>query len=99
MTARAWSGLSEADRAAVLATAEAAERRYEEEVPLQEARAIAAMDARGLVHTEPAPAARDQWKALAETLAREYRGGLIPAEIFDAAVRARNEFRAAGPTP
>lgn len=99
MTTRAWGGLSEADRAAVLRTSQTAERRYEEEVPVQEAQAIAAMDERGLVHTEPAPESRDEWETLAEALAREYRGELIPAEVFDAAVRARDQFRAGGPNP
>lgn len=97
VTTRAWSGLSAADRAAVLRTSETAERRYEEEVPAQEARAIEAMQERGLTLTSPAPESQAEWEALAEALAREYRGELVPAEVFDAAVQARNEFRAGQP--
>lgn len=97
MTTRAWNALSEADRAALLRTSGRAEQRYEEEVPTQEARAIEAMEARGLIRTTMAPESRTEWEALAADLAREYRGDLIPAEIFDAAVKARDEFRARAP--
>jgi TRAP-type C4-dicarboxylate transport system substrate-binding protein len=99
MTQRAWDGISAADRQAMLRASAVAESRYLEEVPGQETRAIAEMEARGLVRTTMAPGSEDGWDALAQGLAREYRGTMVPAEIYDAAVRARDEFRAGGTTP
>lgn len=99
MTQRAWDGISEADRQAMLRASAVAESRYLEEVPGQETQAISEMEARGLVRTTMAPGSEDDWNALARGLAREYRETMVPAEVYDAAVRARDEFRAGGTTP
>lgn len=97
MTTRAWNALSDADRAVIMEASARAQERYLEEVPDQEARAISAMEARGLQRTDMAPDSRDDWEALAEAMAAQYRGVLVPTDVFDRAVEARNEFRAARP--
>lgn len=93
MAQRTWDSLSPGDQQAVLEASAVAERRYLEEVPAQEARAIAEMEARGLNRTAMPPEAWDEWDALASALADDYRGGMVPADIFDLAVRARDEVR------
>lgn len=97
MARRVWDSLSPADQQAVLEASAVAERRYLEEVPVQEARAIAEMEARGLIRTTMAPEARDEWDALASALADDYRGGMVPADIFDLAIQARAEIRSQEP--
>ncbi|MEJ2217845.1 MAG: TRAP transporter substrate-binding protein DctP [Gemmatimonadota bacterium] len=94
MTRKVWDGLSEPDRAAILRASAHAQQRYAEELPVQDARAIAAMEERGLVRTTMAPESRAEWERLAAAMAQENRGTLIPADVFDAALSARNEFRA-----
>lgn len=94
MVQKVWDALSEHDHAAVLRASARAQQRYAEELPVQDARAIAAMEERGLVRTTVAPESRAEWQKLAEDMAREYRGTLIPADVFDAALHARGEFRA-----
>ena len=97
MTSRVWESLAPADHRAILEASRWAEQRYLEEVPVQESRAIAEMEDRGLTRTNTASGARDEWETLASAMAREYRGGLIPADIFDLAVQARDEFRSRRP--
>lgn len=94
MTRKVWDGLSQHDRAAILRASAHAQQRYAEEMPVQDARAIAAMEERGLVRTTMAPESRAEWARLAASMAQENRGTLVPADVFDAALRARNEFRA-----
>lgn len=90
---KVWDSLSEQDQAVILRASAQAQQRYAKELPLQDARAIAAMEERGLVRTTVTPESRTEWQQLAADMAREYRGGLVPADVFDAALRARNEFR------
>ena len=97
MTSRAWNALSAADQEVILEASAAAQQRYLEEVPDQEARAIAAMEDRGLQVTSITPETRDEWEALAANMIAQYRGTLVPVDIFDRAIEARDEFRAAQP--
>lgn len=92
MARTAWEALSEADRAVILRHAERAERRYEREVPVQESRAIAAMEERGLTRTSM-NTFRDEWDALAAAMAADFRATLVPADVYDLAVQARDEVR------
>lgn len=94
LTRRGWNAIAERDRAAILAASARAEERYIREVPDQDARAVAAMQERGLTVTRVAERQRAAWDAWAAGLADEYRGAVVPQDVYDRALRARNEFRA-----
>jgi len=93
MTRQAFNSLPQQDRQALLEAAARAGRRYRDEIPQHEQRAGEEMRQRGLTITSIAPEARASWRATAQTLSNAYRGALVPPDVFDAAVRARDEFR------
>ena len=97
MAKRLWDSLSPGDQRTILEASAVAERRYLEEVPGQETRAITEMEDRGLIRTTIAPGTSEEWDALASALAADFRGGLVPADVFDLAVRARDEIRSREP--
>jgi hypothetical protein len=51
------------------------------------------MQARGLKVTKLAPAAEAEFRKTAEALVTSMRGTMVPADVFDAALQARNAFR------
>jgi TRAP-type C4-dicarboxylate transport system substrate-binding protein len=93
MSDRAWSRISVEDRARILEAAAAAERAINAAAPALDLRYIdemkktglkvIALDARGLA----------EFKATADRLIQSQRGTLVPADIFDAAIRERDAFR------
>lgn len=94
VTSRAWNKIDEADRRAILKSSEKAAARFRTEVPEQDARAITEMQKRGLTVT-PAdnPEVQAAWRAEAGRFATEMRQTFVPPEIYDLAVKARDEFR------
>lgn len=91
ITKRAWDEIDEADRARVLEAAAKAETRLQADVPKQDKAAIAEMEKRGL---EIIPAGdRQAWAAAARTFAETMRGSMVPADIFDQALRERDAYR------
>jgi hypothetical protein len=60
-------------------------------VPKQDASAVAEMTKRGLTVTK---ASGPEWQAQLDNLAKTMRGEMVPQDIFDAALKARNDFRA-----
>lgn len=97
MPRRAWERLTEHERAVLSASAKAAGSRFRSDVTPHETRAIAEMEERGLRRTSMATTGADEWQALLKSLAEANRGQLVPADIFDLAVRIRAEFRSRGP--
>ena len=94
MTRRAWDRLDEGDRTRVLEAALRAEERLATEVPKQDEEAIVAMERRALTVTHlENPAVEAEFRSTAESLAASWRGTLVPADIFDMAIRERNNFR------
>ena len=94
VTKKAWEGLSEADRAALLESSLEVERRLEKAIPEQDRRAIEAMVERGMTVTEGGgEAGRRIWENAAAEFESTMRGLIVPERFFDLAVRARDEFR------
>jgi TRAP-type C4-dicarboxylate transport system substrate-binding protein len=89
-----WNRLSEADRAAVGAAAAAMQTRVMAEVPKNDAESIAAMQKRGLTVTTLDAAARAQFDQAAAQLVPSMKGTIVPADMYDMAVKARDAFRA-----
>jgi len=87
---RTWNRIAPADRAGMSGIALAAEQRLRAEVPNQDRFAVALMSKQGLTITK---AEGPEWKAEANALARAMRGDMVPADIFDLALKARDAFR------
>lgn len=92
---RVWAQISAEDRAKMLEAGLAMERRLDVEVPGQDIKAVADMQARNkkLQVTRLDPAADAAFRAAADKLTSTMRGSLVPADIFDLAVREREAFR------
>ena len=94
VTTKAWNKIDASDRKAILASSERAAERFRTEVPDQDTKAIAEMKKRGLTVT-PAdnPAVQDAWHTEAQKFAREMRETFVPPEIYDMAIKARDDYR------
>ena len=91
----AWNKLSPEDRARIEADAQAFETRVREEVPKNDADAVKLMSTRGgLQVITPDAKAAAEFHAAGSQLASTMRGSMVPADVFDAAVQARDAFRA-----
>jgi TRAP-type C4-dicarboxylate transport system substrate-binding protein len=93
---KAWNAIPEADRPKFLAAAAQVEKQLEADVPKQETAAVAAMVQRGLTVTK---ATGPEWRTQLENLGKTMRGQMVPPDIFDAAMKAREEFRKTHPVP
>ncbi len=94
MTERAWARIGEADREALLAAAAATQDFLFAEVPQQDREALAEMRQRGLTVSSVSPAEAAEFRAVAERLTATWRGSRVPADIYNAAITARDAFRA-----
>lgn len=94
ITKKAWNAIPQGDRPALLAAAAEVEKRLQADVPKQDLAAVDAMTKRGLTVTA---AAGPEWRTQLDGLARTMRGQMVPPEIFDAALKARDEYRKAHP--
>jgi TRAP-type C4-dicarboxylate transport system substrate-binding protein len=97
ITTKAWKTIPEADKPKLLAAADGVEQRLRAEVPKLDADAVAQMTKRGLTVTKPVG---PEWKTQLDALAKTMRGESVPPDIFDLAIKARDEFRkknSAGP--
>lgn len=95
---RIWSQVSADDQAKVLAAGQTMEKRLDTEVPGQDTKAIDDMKLRNKrfqVVTLDA-AGLGAFRAEAERLAATMRGGMVPADVYDLAVRERDAFRKSG---
>lgn len=93
MTNESWNKLSAADKTVVAAAAKSAEARFLGEAPKLDADSIATMKNRGLTVNTPDPKALGTFRAEADRLVGTMRGTLVPADVYDAALRERDAFR------
>lgn len=93
MSRSAWAELPAEVRPALREAAADAGRRLQAQVRQSVARDVAAMTKRGLTVVPVGARARTQWEKLAEGLYPKLRGGIVPAEAFDEAMRHRDEYR------
>jgi TRAP-type C4-dicarboxylate transport system substrate-binding protein len=89
----AWNKMSPEDRVKVAAAAQALEKRVRAEAPVQDAESIKQMTARGLQVLTPDAKAATEFRAAANQLVATMRGGIVPADIYDQAVQARDALR------
>ncbi|HXH24857.1 MAG TPA: TRAP transporter substrate-binding protein DctP [Vicinamibacterales bacterium] len=87
---KSWLAIPDADRPKLLEAAKRMETRLEAEIPKQDAASIDEMKKRGLVVTK---AEGPEWREAAQAFAATMRGALVPADVYDMAVRERDAFR------
>jgi TRAP-type C4-dicarboxylate transport system substrate-binding protein len=93
LTSDAWNRIEPNDRPIVLAAARTLERRLLGEAPKLDADSIATMRTRGLTVTTIDPKTAASFRAEAEAFVKTMRGNMVPADVYDAAVRERDAFR------
>ncbi|GAB4366439.1 MAG: TRAP transporter substrate-binding protein [Deltaproteobacteria bacterium] len=91
---RAWNRIPAEIRPKILEISRAASDRLRREIRKLNEDALQAMIGNGLKvsHVDPSVAAR--WRKVVEETFPRVRGKIVPAEVFDAVVAARGEFRA-----
>ncbi len=92
---RTWNGISASDQQTLLASAKRLEKDLFRQVPAQERQSITEMKSRGLTVVELDDAATASFRVIADELTASWRGTMIPADVYDLALRERNAFRAA----
>ena len=90
---RAWREIGEADQATLLESAQTTQEHLFSVVPEQDREAVAEMEKRGLIVASVDTAASVEFRAAAEEMTTSWRGGMVPTEIYDAALHARNAYR------
>jgi TRAP-type C4-dicarboxylate transport system substrate-binding protein len=90
INAKTWKAIPEADKPKLLVAADGVEKRLRVEVPKLDETSVAMMTKNGLTVTK---ATGPEWKTQLDSLAKTMRGEMVPPEIFDLAVKARDEFR------
>lgn len=92
---RIWDRLSDSEKAVLRAAAREAEDTLRVEVPEQDARAVAAMESRGLTVTEIDAETRAPWESLAERFTADMSTTIRDKTMLEALRRARAAYRAA----
>jgi TRAP-type C4-dicarboxylate transport system substrate-binding protein len=93
MTDAMWGKIAPEDRDKLLSEAKKLEKRLETEVPAQDTKATQEMQARGLTVTALDAKTLGEFRTEADKLAITMRGGMVPADVYDLAVQARDEYR------
>ena len=97
ITDAAWSKISPDDRTKVLAAAGAMEQQITTQAPGLDAKSVSAMTSAGLQVVKLDANAVAEFRGAAERLGATQRGAMIPADVYDLAVRERDAFRKAKP--
>ncbi len=92
-----WDALPAATREALQVSATAAGKEIRTAGRKEMDDSVAAMAKRGLKVTKPVPEVEAEWRTLAESVYPKIRGKLVPADIFDQALKLIAEYRAAHP--
>lgn len=93
MSNAAWNKISAEDRPKVMAAAAALEEKVYVDVPKGDADSIKSMQTRGLTVIKLDPKAAAEFRTQAEKLVATMRGEMVPADVFDMALQARDAVR------
>jgi TRAP-type C4-dicarboxylate transport system substrate-binding protein len=96
MSNTAWNKISADDKPKVTAAALALEKRVRSEAPAQDAESVKQMVARGLQVITLDPKAAAEFRNAATQLNQSMRGSMVPADIYDMAVKERDAVRKSG---
>ena len=87
---KTWARIPEADRGKLQASASGVEKRLQGDVPKQDALAVLMMQQQGLTVTK---ASGPEWRSEADKLGATMRGQMVPPDIYDLALNARDAYR------
>ncbi len=90
-----WERIPADVRPALVEAAQDAGRRLRADIRASEDKDVAEMKKRGLNVVQVPPAVRAQWVKMAESTYPGIRGKVVPADVFDEAMRYRDEYRKA----
>jgi TRAP-type C4-dicarboxylate transport system substrate-binding protein len=93
LSTQAWNRISAADKAVMEASSKNIQTRLLGEAVKLDATSIATMKSRGLTVNTPDSKALASFRAEADRLVQTIRGSLVPADVYDLAVRERDAFR------
>ncbi len=93
MSNAAWNKISAEDRTKVMAAAAALEEKVYLDVPKGDADSIKSMQTRGLTIVKLDPKTLAEFRSQAEKLVTTMRGDMVPADVFDLALQARDAVR------
>ncbi len=93
MSNAAWNKISAEDRTKVMAAAAALEEKVYVDVPKGDADSIKSMQTRGLTIVKLDPKTLAEFRSQAEKLVTTMRGDMVPADVFDLALQARDAVR------
>lgn len=91
---KAWLGIPENLRPKILEAAQEAGKNLREEIRRLNDEAVTVMVKNGLKVSHVPPDAHAEWRKMVEDVYPQIRGKIIPADMFDAAMKYRDEFRA-----
>jgi TRAP-type C4-dicarboxylate transport system substrate-binding protein len=95
MSNTAWNKLTPEDRDKITAAAKVLEDKVHAAIPKMDADSIKAMQDRGLKVIKADPKAVAEFRATASQLVTTMRGEMVPPDVFDLAVQARDGVRKA----
>jgi TRAP-type C4-dicarboxylate transport system substrate-binding protein len=93
ITQEAWNRIAPEDRAKMTEAAQTIEKQLQAGAPKQDADAVAYMKQKGLEVISLDAASAAQFRAAAQQLSTSMRGTLVPADIYDMAIKERDAFR------
>jgi len=91
---KTWDALSPAQQTAISAIAVATGKQFQTQARKEADEAIAAMQKRGLTVVPITAAELAEWRSASEQMYPKIRGTMVPADMFDEAVRLVTEYRA-----
>lgn len=93
VTKNAWAKIDPADQKIVVDGAKVFERKILADAPRLDSESVATMKTRGLTVTSLDAKTSAEFRTAAEKLVTTMRGDMVPADVFDLAVRERDAFR------
>ena len=93
ITRKAWNKIPEDHQRSMLEAARRAGKRLKDEIREQNRRAIDVMEEHGLIVHHVDAEAYKEWERFVHRAYPIIRGKIVPRELFDQAVKLRNDFR------
>jgi TRAP-type C4-dicarboxylate transport system substrate-binding protein len=94
ITTKAWDEIPDSAKPAILKAAATAGKRFRTEIRAGNEKAIKVMESKGLTVHDVDEATYQKWEKVFEGAYPQISGTVIPSDIFDLAVKYRDEYRA-----
>jgi TRAP-type C4-dicarboxylate transport system substrate-binding protein len=94
ITTKAWDEIPASAKPGILKASAAAGKRFRTEIRAGNEKAIKVMETKGLVVHDVDEATYQQWEKVFQDSYSQISGTIVPTDIFDLAVKYRDEYRA-----